>query len=274
MNNSFLEFINRDIEGKKEQISSLPTRTKANKKKFNETLESYTEKYEEYKKHVLKYLTVKANSLSKINEENESIEDAKEKVVNLERVKFLLNPSNTYLEKMGFDTLIYQINNYYTLNFKSLNIIINGFLDKFEQAGIHLSSNDFNYTCYVHEYMTSFLEVRNKKNKNYTKVSEIFEQIYWLNPEIIEHIELNFRRLIRQYEKKLNSYILDKQKEEMKKNNIKNYAECLEKLQSAYADTRPCNTHPLSGYGNPRQRTGRNQYQRSGFFHQWFPGNP
>ena len=37
---------------------------------------------------------------------------------------------------MGFDDLIYQISNYDTFNFNSLNDIINGFLDKFEQAGI------------------------------------------------------------------------------------------------------------------------------------------
>ena len=104
----------------------------------------------------------------------------KEKVVSLERVKFLLNPSNTYLEKMGFDTLIYQINNYYTLNFKSLNVIINGFLDKFDQAGIHLNCDDFDYTSYVHEYMSAFLDVRHNKDKNYAKVSEIFEKIYWV----------------------------------------------------------------------------------------------
>ena len=180
-------------------------------------------------------MTVKAASLSKVDDA-EDINKLKEKVVSLEHVKFLLNPSNTYLEKMGFDTLIYQINNYYTLNFKSLNVIINGFLDKFEQADIHLKSDDFNYTCYVHEYMTAFLDVRKNKTKTYAKVSEIFEKIYWMNPEIIEHIELNFRKLIRKNSKKLNSYVTYLQKEEMAKYNIRNYAECLDKLQSAYID--------------------------------------
>ena len=174
--NNFLEFINKDIEGKKETIASMPTKTKTNKKKFNETIDSYSKKYQDYKEKLFKYMTVKAASLSKVDDA-EDINKLKEKVVSLEHVKFLLNPSNTYLEKMGFDTLIYQINNYYTLNFKSLNVIINGFLDKFEQADIHLKSDDFNYTCYVHEYMTAFLDVRKSKTKTYTKVSEIFEKI-------------------------------------------------------------------------------------------------
>ena len=36
--NNFLEFINKDINGKKEQISALPLRTKVNKKKYNCTI--------------------------------------------------------------------------------------------------------------------------------------------------------------------------------------------------------------------------------------------
>ena len=231
--NSFLEFINKDIDGKRAYMETLPTKTKTNKKKFNAALDEMATKYKEYEAHVYKYITVKAKALD-IKDETPSDGKNKEKVVALERVKFLLNPSNTYLEKMGFDTLLYQINNYYTLNFKSLNAIINGFLDKFELAGIHLTSDDFNYTCYVYEYMTSFLEVRNNKSKDYTKLSEIFEHIYWLNPEIIQHIELNFRKLIRNKSKKLNAYIANLQKEAMHKHNIHNYKECLDRLQTAY----------------------------------------
>ena len=37
--NNFLEFISKDIDGKKEQIGSLPVKTKVNKKKYNETLD-------------------------------------------------------------------------------------------------------------------------------------------------------------------------------------------------------------------------------------------
>ena len=233
--NNFLEFINKDIDAKKTLITSLPTKTITNKKKFNETLASILEKYTEYQLNIKNYLLAKSRSFE-VKEENENIEKLKEKVITLEHVKFLLNPSNTYFEKMGFDSLLYQINNYYVFNFKSLNEIINGFLDKFELAGIFLQSDDFDYTCYVHEYMTSFLEVRYKKVRSYDKTSEIFEQIYWVNPEIIEHIELNFRKLIKKNENKVNNYILKLQKEVMKKNKIQNYAFCLEKLQDTYID--------------------------------------
>ena len=137
---------------------------------------------------------------------------------------------------MGFDILIYQLSNYHVFNFNSLNEIINSFLDKFELVGIKLTKSDFNYTCYVREYMSSFLEVRYSNDKNYNKLSEIFEKIYWLNPDIIRHIELNFRKLIRIHPKEFNNYISKIQEEVMQSNNITSYENCIEKLKIAHRE--------------------------------------
>ncbi len=235
MMNNFLEFIIKDIEVKKTLLTNSPTKTKTNRKKYNQLIEEIKKKYIDYQSGIKNYLLAKSKSLN-IAEDEENIEKITKRVENYEHVKFLLNPSNTYFEKMGFDDLLYQLNNYYVFNFKSLNEIINGFLDKFELVGIRLENDDFDYTCYVHEYMSSFLEVRYKKQNSYDKVSEIFEQIYWMNPELISHIELNFRKLIKKNAKKFNSYITSLQKEAMNKNNIDNYAICLERLQDAYID--------------------------------------
>ena len=46
--NNFLEFIEKDIDAKKTLISTMPTKTKTNKKKFNENINLMLEKYEEY----------------------------------------------------------------------------------------------------------------------------------------------------------------------------------------------------------------------------------
>src|SRR5574344_431889 len=243
--NNFLEFIEKDIEAKKVLIGTLPVKTKTNKKKLNETLDDILEKYEDYKLNTKNYLIAKCRSLE-IKEDKDSTDKIKSRIEALEQVKFLLNPTNSYFEKMGFDTLMYQINNFDTFNFDSLNDIINGFLDKFELVGISLKSNDFDYTCYVHEYMSSFLDVRYHVTKSYDKTSEIFEQIYWVNPEIINHIELNFRKLIDLNEKKFNNYILSLQKDVMKKNNISNYAICLEKLKDAYIDMNMSDNETIS----------------------------
>lgn len=246
MMNNFLEFIEKDINAKKTLISTLPTKTNTNKKKFNENIDIIHEKYDEYRSSVRNYLLAKSRSLSIKDGDTTEIEKLKERIVALGNVKFLLNPSNSYLEKMGFDDLLYQINNYYVFNFNSLNDIINNFLDKFALVGVKLTSDDFNYTCYVHEYMSSFLEVRYNKTKNYEKVSEIFEQIYWVNPEIVEHIALNFRKLIRKNERVFNAYISKTQKEVMHENSINNYAECLAKLQSTYVELNMANKEDIT----------------------------
>ena len=159
--NNFLNFIVKDIATKKNQIQTLPIKTKTNIKKFNETIETFESKYDEYRSSVRNYLLAKSRSFELTDPENEIRKNQiNEKVIVLERIKFLLNPFNTYVEKMGFDVLLYQLSNYHVFNFNSLNEIINSFLNKFELVGIKLTKNDFDYTCYVHEYMSAFLEIR------------------------------------------------------------------------------------------------------------------
>ena len=245
--NDFLTFIEKDIATKKISIQTLPIKTKTNIKKLNETIDFYETKYEEYRSGVRNYLLAKARSFEINEPEDETIKNQiNEKVIVLEHIKFLLNPLNTYIEKMGFDILIYQLSNYYAFNFSSLNEIINSFLDKFELAGIKLTKNNFEYTCYVNEYMTSFLEVRYSAEKDYSKLSEIFEKIYWLNPDIIRHIELNFRKLIRTHSKIFNEYILKIQNEAMQANNILNYEDCLTKLKTAHIELKNISKETVS----------------------------
>lgn len=232
---NFLHFINEDIEAKKTLFSTMPTKTKRDIKKFNEKVVSVSEKYDEYKARVKKYIDTKSKSFS-VKKTDKNIDKLSENVSTLEHVKFILNPSNTYFEKMGFDKLLYKISNYYDFNFNALNEVLNQFLDKFELVGIKLSSDDFTYTCYVNEYMSSFLEIRNKQNKDYNKISEIFEKIYWVNPEIIEHIELNFRKLINKHQKRFNDCIVKLQSEVMLDNKISSYEDCLRKLNVAYIE--------------------------------------
>ena len=128
---SFLNFIEKDISAKKTLISSMPTKTKTNIKKFNENIESIRSKYEDYRTSVRNYLIAKSHSFE-VKNNKDDVDRLSEKVVSLERVKFLLNPSNTYFEKMSFDELLFQLNNSYMFNFNSLSDVINSFLDKFD----------------------------------------------------------------------------------------------------------------------------------------------
>lgn len=231
--NNFLNFIEEDIEAKKTLISTLPLRTKTNKKNYNEKIDLIKEKYENYKKSVKKYIESKSKTYE-VKVIDKKLGKLSDDVATLEHIRFVLNPLNTYYEKMGFDNLIYQINHYADFQFESLNKIINKFLDKFEQAGIFLTSKNFDYTYYVNQYMSAFLDVRTKKSSNYSKVSKIFEEIYWLNPNLIEHIEINFRKLIRNNSKIFNKYISDLQRKLKQESGIKNYDDCFLKLKNAY----------------------------------------
>lgn len=233
--NNFLMFIEKDIAAKKTLIQTLPVKTKTNIRKYNEAILDIESKYEEYRTGVRNYLLAKSRSFQLDDEKIEN-NNVNESIIALENVRFLLNPTNTYFEKMGFDVLLYQLSRYYVFNFKSLNEIINSFLDKFDLVGIHLTKNDFNYTCYVYEYMESFLSVRYSNEKNYDKVSEIFEKIYWINPDILTHVELNFRKLIRLNSKKFEAYTANLQKDVMLQNNISSYEECIEKLKLLYGE--------------------------------------
>ena len=235
MKNNFLNFIEEDISTKKTLISTLPLRTKTNKKNYNAKIEEIQEKYEAYKNHLKKYIEQKSKN-NDIPQEVKNLDKLSEELTNLEHVRFVLNKINTYYEKMGFDSLIYEMHNYYNFQFDSLNRIINTFLDKFLLIKVTLSSKDFDYNCYVNEYMKAFLEVRESEKKDYSEVSKIFEKIYWQDPDLISHIELNFRKLIKKNSSKFSKYILDLQKKLKSENNIKDYNDCFTKLKSKYIE--------------------------------------
>ena len=100
-------------------------------------------------------MVVKSKSFD-IDIPKKNVEDLTDEIHRLEHIRFLLNPTNTFFEKMGFDNLLFDIKNYSDFNFEAMNEIINEFINKFELVGVNLSHDDFNYTYYVREYMLSF----------------------------------------------------------------------------------------------------------------------
>ena len=181
--NNFLEFITNDIEGKKTLLFSMPTNNKTNIKKFNEKIASIRTDYEYYKESLLKYINAKSESFER-SKEIKNTEKLMKQFEEYKHIKFILNPMNSFKEKMGLDNLLYDIHNYSNFTFEDINKIIKRLIDKFRETGINLKSDDFKYTCYVNDYMTEFFTC----NGDYSKLSNTFERIYWYNPNIIEHI--------------------------------------------------------------------------------------
>ena len=191
---NFLEYIKGDIEAKKTLLSSMPTNNKTNQKLYNEKIVGIERNYQKYKEGVLKYIYAKGESFNRKKEER----NTEEVLVQLEEykhMKYILNPMNSFMEKMGLDDLLYDIHNYSHFKFDEMNEIIRKLVEKFKEAGVTLKIEDFQFTYYVHEYMKEYLECKG----DYSKLNGTFEQIYWYNPEIIEHIEINFRKLIKKY---------------------------------------------------------------------------
>ena len=241
---NFLDFISNDVEVKKTFLSSLPTKTKTNIKKYNSSVDQIIKKYTSYRESVFNYINAKKKSLS-IPEVKKDVYKINEKIEILEKGRNLLNPLNTSYEKMEFDDLLYRMSNYYVFNFDSIDNLINEFIDKFALAGINLESKDFKYNYYVYKYMDVFLNVRaGKKTKD--DLDATFEEIYWVNPDIISHIEINFRKLIKKNMRKFDSYITKIRKEYSKEHDISSYSKCIEELKSAYLEKEKLSEEDIS----------------------------
>lgn len=217
---NFLEFIKSDIESKKTFLLSIPTNNKTNIKKYNENIAKIYENYVHYKDSVLKYINAKSESFENIKEVKPD-EKSAELLKEYKHIISFFNPFNTYKEKLGLDSLLYDMHNYSNFTFDNINVTIQNLLDKFKVAGISLSSDDFKYTCYVKEYMDEFF----KCGGDYSKLSPVFEKIYWHNPNLIEHVELAFRKLIKKYRKEFEQYVSKEKEELLKKNNFKDESE-------------------------------------------------
>ena len=231
MKDNFLEYIKDDIESKKTLLSSMPLNNKTNIKKYNQKIASMYEDYEYYKEGVLKYINAKSESFEKKKSANNSAK-LREQFEEYKHMKFILNPMNSFKEKMGLDNLLYDIHNYSNFAFDEINEIIKKLIEVFRTAGIELKASDFKYTYYVNEYMTEFFTC----NGNYSEISDTFEKIYWYNPNIIEHIELNFRKLIKKYKGTFEQYIKKEQDTLLCNNNFKNYDEFIKALKKQYKE--------------------------------------
>jgi len=124
-------------------------------------------------------------------------------IANLEDKLDKITPYNTFYDKMGLSKIIYDLKHFYKNNLVEINNDISLALDKFKEVGIRLTIKDFNYSFYVTEYMKGFFTGEERDNELLKKT---FESLYWQCPNLIKHIELNFRVLFRKYAKKFEKY--------------------------------------------------------------------
>ncbi len=230
---NFLEYIKDDIELKTSALSSMPDRTKTNINNLVSKLETFESRYSGYKDSVKKYIDVKAGAIS-IKDGDALVDKQKrenliKELNELQSLKVLINPLNTYYEKLGFDSLLYKLSRYADFDFSTMNNIIKEFISKFDLINVKLTKDNFLINTYVNEYMAAYFE---SSDNSFSNVESVFEKIYWVNPNLVGHIELNFRRLIRKNKDKFEEYASKIRDEAVNKTGVDSYDNYLKKLES------------------------------------------
>lgn len=226
---SVKEKINSQIDVDKEILSVLPKNNKKNLKEYKFKAAEIKQNYTTYLDQILsemKRRTVKIKSV----EPDPKIEKIAQEIKYMDKIE-LLNKSTTSFEKMQLDEILYILRRFYKNNLELVNDAIVKCLDKFRIVGVNLTAQDFEYSVYTKEYMNVFLEEMKKGDCNSTRVKDTFEQIYWKCPDIIIHIELNFRSLYLKNEKNINKYFEDARKLITKELGL-NEEEAIEKYEA------------------------------------------
>ena len=207
---SVKEKIDTQIDVDKEILSVLPKNNKKNLQSYKDKAAEIKQAYNTYLDQILsemKRRTVKIKSI----QPDPKVEKLTQELKYMDKIE-LLDKNKTSFEKMELDETLYVLRRFYKNNLELINDAIVKCLEKFRIVGVNLTSQDFEYSIYTKEYMTTFLEEMKKGDCNSTRVKDTFEQIYWKCPDIIIHIELNFRSLYLKNEKNINKYYEDARK--------------------------------------------------------------
>lgn len=234
--NSFVEFLNEDVNAKKELITTMPMRLKKDKIIFNNRLDEIITKYSKYKEVVLKEL-VKRYNKEKIQVRTEDnttkAKNIENKISEIEKYINYTNPINTFFDKLDFYKYFYILYRYEDYTFTEFNDAIDKILTIFENAGIKITGKDFYYNYYVTKYMEEFIENR-KAKKPFNNLLSSFEEYYWHDSHIVKNIYLNLRSIIEKNKKQLDKYTEKIIKKYEQESGIKSVKECNELLEKQF----------------------------------------
>lgn len=208
----------------RENISILPHTKKADKKKYTEYLEKKINDYKEIEEYIKKEILKRKTKYLEIVK-NPKINELANMVPDYNKI-MCLSPLSSSINKMELDVNLFKLKYYYKNNINEVNIAIRTIIKLFEKVGITITLDDFNYHNYVKEYMKIFFTKNVDEKTLYTE----FEKIYWVCPEIITIIRLNFYSIYFKNKKQIDAYYAKTYKDD----NLNAYTDKLINEQKEY----------------------------------------
>ena len=216
-------FIAKKIEIDKNHIDNFVLETEEGTKRTKEKF--YREASEQRNNYIQKQLSYFEECLSEVKKEiaerfrqempQDKTEEYASAQVNVDHLLDLIvlnsNTSNSF--KLKFDYIVSSITDKTSL--EELNSILEKFVDRMRECGISLTIEDFNYTMFTKEYMTSFL-----KNTEFVLLKETFEKIYFACPDIKLQLKMNLEYIIECHSKELEQHVLSFKNTEFKANAV------------------------------------------------------
>lgn len=184
----------------------------------NSYIEQQLQKFNDYKQRLFQTLKEREQDLRPKNTE-ELYKNAYNYQNNLEQLVLYNNPFNDITDKLEFSEIISELNDADNSNLEKVDELLRKSVEKFREAGITLTANDFNYSDDTFRYMTAFFDNYNNQNFNHD-MQAIFEQIYWECPMLITYLNLNLRNLIKINEKKLEQFYQKNNSDLLSRNNV------------------------------------------------------
>lgn len=125
--------------------------------------------------------------------------------------------STNFKEGLGINKLLYRLEN--TKNIDEFNSSLLMILQILDSINIKFNENDFKITDDVYKYMKAFLKF--SETKTFIKdMKNVYDGLYWENKEILEEININLVKNLKNIEKKIEQMMNKTKLNFIKKYNI------------------------------------------------------
>lgn len=214
--NDKIETINKRLDAIEKRLPKLSSEVDSEQKVLNEEIDELLNELDEYSVYINYELNQEIKNM--LSDHSKDLSKYEEQITILEYISNLDKREKYYVSSSGFDELLYKMS--YAKDVDIINTNIKLMIDRFSEYDIALNIDDFNYSYFTMKYMKEFLSNLDS-NDFYTKMKRYFDEIYWICPNIIKHLVLNFIGLLEKYKKQIMKNILLKREEMLQKNDLK-----------------------------------------------------